>query len=298
MVKLGLFLLLAVCPLIPLTQRTKGPTAENAVPNDGKPRNEKHTPPLRNREEIERLLSKDSHPEAREPLRIVLVAGPKDHGPGEHDYPAWRKSWGRLLGLAKGVRVDTAENWPSPAQWSQADLVVFYLWNHDWNEARFKEMDAFLARGGGIVVLHAAVIADKNPEELAKRFGLSAQPVRTKYRHGPLDLVVDGERHDPITQGLKTVHLVDETYWPPIGDLKNVRVLATATEEGKAYPMIWAREAGPGRVFCCVPGHYSWTFDDPIFRLFVLRGMAWAAKQPVQRFERLAIEGVKFQDGP
>ena len=30
-------------------------------------------------------------------LRIVLSAGPKDHGVGEHDYPLWQKRWQTLL---------------------------------------------------------------------------------------------------------------------------------------------------------------------------------------------------------
>ncbi|GAC1339100.1 MAG: hypothetical protein NVSMB14_05600 [Isosphaeraceae bacterium] len=159
-------------------------------------------------------------------------------------------------------------------------------------------MDAFLARGGGLVALHAAVIADKEPEELAKRFGLATQPVRTKYRHGPLDLTVNGDEEDPITRGLKTVHFIDETYWPPIGDFKDVKILATAVEEGKPWPMLWTREVGKGRVFCSVLGHYSWTFEDPLFRIMILRGIAWAGKEPIARFEDLAVKGVKLRETP
>src|SRR5690606_25280532 len=50
------------------------------------------------------------------PLSIVLVAGPKDHGPGEHDYPAWQKRWTQLLGGAEKVTVETADPWPSAQQ--------------------------------------------------------------------------------------------------------------------------------------------------------------------------------------
>jgi hypothetical protein len=37
------------------------------------------------------------------PIRVVLVAGPKDHGPGEHDYPAWQKAWKELLGVISKI---------------------------------------------------------------------------------------------------------------------------------------------------------------------------------------------------
>ena len=49
-------------------------------------------------------------------LNIVLVAGDKDHGPGEHDYPAWQRSWSTLLGSAENVAIDTAWVWPTDEQ--------------------------------------------------------------------------------------------------------------------------------------------------------------------------------------
>ena len=146
---------------------------------------------------------------------------------------------------------------------------------------------------GGVVALHAALIADKDPEALAQRFGLAAQLVRTKYRHGPLDLEIAAPPDHPITHCLRSVHFTDETYWPMIGDTAKVRVLATAVEEGKPHPMMWTYENGKGRVFGSVLGHYSWTLDDPLFRIPVLRGIAWAAGEPAGRFERLALQDME-----
>ena len=36
--------------------------------------------------------------------------------------------------------------------------------------------------------------------------------------------------------------------------------------------------SGPG-----LPGHYSWTFDDPLLRILLLRGIAWTANEPLKR---------------
>src|SRR5262249_33713794 len=66
---------------------------------------------------------------AKESLRkcvVLLVAGAKDHGPGEHDYPLWQRRWVNLLSLAENVAVGTATGWPTPQQWEAADVVVFY----------------------------------------------------------------------------------------------------------------------------------------------------------------------------
>jgi type 1 glutamine amidotransferase len=148
------------------------------------------------------------------------------------------------------------------------------------------------------VLLHAAVIADKEPEALAERIGLAAQPVRTNYRHGPLDLTITAPADHPLTRGLKQVHFLDETYWPPVGDAGKVKVLATAVEEGKAWPMLWTYERDKGRVFGSILGHYAWTFDDALFRVLILRGLAWAAGEPIGRFEPLATAGITLRNEP
>jgi type 1 glutamine amidotransferase len=51
-----------------------------------------------------------------------------------------------------------------------------------------------------------------------------------------------------------------------------------------------------GRVFGCIPGHYTWTFDDPFFRLLVLRGICWSARQDdVDRLSELSLVGARVQ---
>jgi hypothetical protein len=50
-------------------------------------------------------------------------------------------------------------------------------------------------------------------------------------------------------------------------------------------------ELGKGRVFVSIPGHYSWSFDDPLFRLLLLRGIAWTARESVDRWNDLVWPG-------
>jgi type 1 glutamine amidotransferase len=231
-----------------------------------------------------------------ETLSVVLVASKQDHGPGEHDYPAWQKKWNPLLASAPAVTVRDAWEWPTSAQFTSAHVIVFYYWNHDWSPARYAQLDEYLARGGGLVVLHSATIADKDPEPLAERLGLAAQPQRTRYLHCPFELTLTASTNHPITLGLpRSISFLDEPYWPMIGDAAKVEVLATTEQEGKAWPMIWTLQKGNGRVFASILGHYSWTHDDPMFRILVLRGLAWAAGAEVRRLEKLAVQGVEFR---
>jgi putative heme-binding domain-containing protein len=253
-------------------------------------------PPPRRRAELTAALARSEA--LRTPLRklhVVLAAGPKDHGPGEHDYPLWQRRWTNLLLLAEGVSVSTADGWPSPAQWEKASVVVFYSNNPAWSAARAKEMDAFLARGGGAMFIHYAVDGHRDVEALAERIGLAWRGGASKFRHGPLELDFRASRH-AVARNLGKLSLIDESYWNLSGDPKQIDLLASGVEEGAARPLIWSRQAGKGRVFVSIPGHYTWSFDDPLFRLLLLRGIAWSAGESVDRFNDLAAVGARMVD--
>jgi type 1 glutamine amidotransferase len=255
-------------------------------------------PPLRSRAEVEAVLKNAEPVETAKlkPLEVVLVSGPKDHGPGEHDYPQWRDRWTRLLQLAPQVTVSTADLWPTPKQWQTADGVVIFSANQGWSPERAGEMDAFFARGGGMVFLHWGVNGQRAPEELARRIGLAWQGGRSKYRHGPLDLQLKVESKHPIVAGFQKAQFIDESYWNLAGDASKITVLGTQVEEGQPQPLMWTYEPGHGRVFVSILGHYNWTFDDPLYRVLLLRGMAWTMNQPTDRFNDLIFRGARVND--
>jgi putative heme-binding domain-containing protein len=252
-------------------------------------------PPPRTRAEVQAILAGAPHPpEKTRPLRIVLVAGKKDHGPGEHDYPAWQKAWAELLAAADGVEVTTAWEWPKSEEFRTADVIVFFQ-RGTWTPERAQAIDAYLARGGGLVYIHWAVDGGADAPGFAQRIGLAGVST-IRYRHGPLDLGFEtGARH-PIARNFTKVHFHDESYWQLIGDPKRIRLLASSVEDGQPRPQFWTLEPDKGRVFVSIPGHYSWTFDDPLFRILLLRGMAWTAKEPVDRFNELAFIGARLAD--
>ncbi len=95
-------------------------------------------------------------------------------------------------------------------------------------------------------------------------------------------------------RNIEPLQLYDESYWLLTGNPQNVTLFATSLEDGEATPQIWSYEKGKGRVFVSIPGHYSWTFDDPIFRTLLLRGIAWSAQQPVDRFNELVSLGARI----
>ncbi|HVR73115.1 MAG TPA: ThuA domain-containing protein [Planctomycetota bacterium] len=292
-------------------------------------------PPPRSRAEIEAVLSRSPGPPpiARQrPLRVVLLANEKDHGPNEHDYPLWQKRWAALLGGKAageeertslygpppaqpgsgadleglpGVSITRAWGWPAKDVLDATDLVVAFIGTGGrWNRERIADLDAFLTRGGGFVAIHSAVITSRElARDLAELLGLAWQDGTTTFRHGPLDLDVLALDH-PICLGLPgRIRFEDETYWPLVGDRSKVSILATADEPlpprpggtRSPQPMMWTHERGKGRVFASILGHYTWTFDDPYFRILLLRGMAWAARESPFRFDPLVLRGARFE---
>lgn len=308
-------------------------------------------PEPRDHSEVESVLAKAPQVNAAQlrDLHIVLLAGEKDHGLHEHDYPLWQKNWALLLGGENSgsvatqinmfgpanevdheeikaappkVKVETAWEWPSKDQFQKADLIVaFSVLN--WSSERNAELDKFLSAGGGFVVIHqSCVVADRSKleDEVTGLIGLSWHWDYTRWRHGPMNLDLTQVDH-PITLGLPSqLYFMDEAYWPLYGDRSKVNIIATSKEAAKNFalrdqagnidfsnmkaiqqkwpeeptkdePMFWTYEYGKGRVFGCILGHYTWTFDDPYFRTLLLRGMAWSARESPYRFDPLVLRG-------
>ena len=130
---------------------------------------------------------------------------------------------------------------------------------------------------------------------LAERQGLAARPW-IRVRGGASDWVLD--KNHPLAAGFGAWRIPDESYWNLIGDLAaaNAQVLATSLENNEPRPQMWTREVGAGRVFVSIPGHFTWTHDDPLYRILILRGMMWTARQPIDRLAPLSIVGARVAE--
>jgi type 1 glutamine amidotransferase len=279
------------------------------------------------RSEVEAVLAKAATPQkpARR-LRVVLLADKKDHGEHEHDYPVWQERWALLFGGrtaskveqvnlcgaaiadakatagAESVEVARAWNWPTEEQFASANVIVAFCYLA-WTDEHQRQIKQYLERGGGLVLIHSATWT--KPKASAGVAALVGVGGFTKFRHGPMQVEITANNH-PICRGLPAkFSFLDEPYWPPTPPLTGDRVTALAvsrekpdkdSEQTAPQPMFWTCQTGRGRVFGCVPGHYTWTFDDPWFRLLLLRGIAWAGGEPATRFDSLAVRGARVSN--
>src|SRR5947199_3115633 len=95
--------------------------------------------------------------EGAQPLRIFLRAGPKTHGPGQHDGPRWLADWKPLL-TSRGAKVDGAVGFPTAEQLENTDVLVLYSAEGGAIKPEQRAyLDKFLKRGGGLVAIHDSV---------------------------------------------------------------------------------------------------------------------------------------------
>ncbi len=255
--------------------------------------------PPRKLAEVKEIAGDFKAPDKQRPFHVILAAGKKDHGVDEHDYPFFQKRYKTLLGFGKNVTVDTSWTWPTDEQYAKADVVVFNCMMHGLNPNETKRLNDFLTKGGGAVYLHIGIQSHKFQKEQSPNVGL-VWSGRCRWRHGALDLDFTGTEH-PITKGFTKVHFHDESYWELKGDPKGITVLATSLETSKRgepktpQPQIWTKDVGKGRVVGNILGHYSWTYDDPMFRILLFRSMGWVARDDLKRFDDLILLGARVE---
>ena len=217
--------------------------------------------------------------DAQTPLRVFLRGGPKTHGPGEHDHPAFVAEWTPLL-AARGAKVEGALTFPTQEQLARTDVLVLYA--AEGGSIHGVERDnllAFLARGGGIVAIHDAVCGD-DPDWFKTIIGGAWQHGRAKWAMGTTDLYVRDFAH-PITAGVANWRFEDELY-TQLNMQPDAHVLMAGFQDVFSIsPQMWTYEKENYRAFVSIQGHYKKSFEHDAWRTLLLRGIAWAGKREV-----------------
>jgi type 1 glutamine amidotransferase len=247
--------------------------------------------------------------------KIVFIAGPPSHGPGEHEHRA-----GCLLlkscldNLPEVTTVLYTNGWPAgPNPLEGAATIVVYsdgAAGHPLLQpARLKTLGALMDQGVGLVCLHFAVepTLENGEKEFLNWIGgafeinWSVNPVWTAQFKSLPD--------HPITRGVKPFQLRDEWYFhmrfpenmkgvTPIlsavpdasttnrndGPHEGNPVVRELVARGEPQPVAWAMtRADGGRGFGLTGGHYHKNWGDENLRKLVLNAILWTAKIEVPR---------------
>ncbi|MCG6921786.1 MAG: ThuA domain-containing protein [Acidobacteria bacterium] len=225
-----------------------------------------------------------------EPLRVFLRSGPKTHNfpvvnNGQHDYPAFLADWSKIL-LERGVTADGALHFPSAERLANTDVMVIYAGDGGMVSPTEREaLDAYLRRGGGIVVLHDGMCSD-DASWFATIVGAAKQHGEMNWSRGILKLHVVDREH-PITRGVEDFEMNDEAFFL-LRQAPEMHALMESPipEREEVVPQAWVYEktipgGQPHRAFVWMQGHYTAKLLEPQNRDLVLRAIAWAGKRPV-----------------
>lgn len=252
-------------------------------------------------------LSRDIH--------ILWLSGPEDHRGGEHDYIRIKEIFVPMLKTIPRVTVEGAFQFPTREQFDRADLLIQYLHLPDLTDEQFAMYQAFVDRGGSVVSIHESCIMRPvdRAEKLAGCIGCSWKGNDTsqwsKFAHDhPLFLKTE----HPAFSGLpESLLFNDESYWNLLAR-ENVEVIAAIApasgsagisfdeilkSEGVRGDAFWTYTSGKGKVFGTTTGHYTYTFHDPMYRLLLMRGVAWALDEKPAPFMPLVFEGITNDKG-
>jgi type 1 glutamine amidotransferase len=227
-------------------------------------------------------------------MRIYIRSGLKTHGPGLHDYPQFLADWSSIL-TERGAVVDGSLHFPPADALARTDVLVIYKGDTGYmSDAEKAALDAYVRRGGGLVSFHDS-LCGPDPAYYATVLGGAKRHGERNFSAGPIEYTIADPAH-PIMKGLSNFTIADEAFmlmtW---AESPKIHVLATApmpasesagSHAGEVVPQVWTYErtlpgAQPSRAFVWMQGHSYENFSDRNVRPMLLRGIAWAAKRPV-----------------
>lgn len=228
-------------------------------------------------------------------MHIFVWAGLKSHGAGQHDYPQFLADWSKLL-TERGAIVDGALHAPFAVDLEHAEVVVIYKGDAAYlTDAQKTELEAYVRRGGGLVTFHDS-LCGPDPAYFAKLVGGAK-------KHGEVNYTLDApipytvvDKSNPIMKDMTDLTIFDEAFFKMTwADEPKIHVLATAKipetrwsadHAGEMVPQMWTYEhtipgGQPARAFVWMQGHTYADFSNYQIQRTLLRGIAWAAKHPV-----------------
>jgi type 1 glutamine amidotransferase len=224
-------------------------------------------------------------------MHIYIFAGLKTHGEGMHDYPQLLADWSKIL-TNRGAVVDGALHPPSASDLAKTDVIVMYKGDAEltMTPQQHADLEAFVKRGGGFVSFHDSLCVGDTEWWANTVAGGAKKHGEANFSQGDLNYTIV-DKNDPIMAGMTDFTIPEEAFMLMTWSKTPIHALATVKMPGGAHkdevvPQIWTYEhtlpgGQPARAFVWMQGHFYKDFVDPRIEPMILRGIAWAAKRPL-----------------
>jgi len=257
------------------------------------------TPALQNQSTQQMLANAaGAVPEGR-PIKVYLRGGLKTHAVGQHDYPQFLADWSKML-TERGAIVDGSFHFPTAEEIADVDVIVMYKGDAGYMTIGERiVLENFLKRGGGLVGFHDAICAD-DPVWWSSIMGGAKKHGETNFTLEAPVTYTFAEGDNAITKGASGFEITDEAFFlmtwakdPAPKMLATSPVAPTrsaGTHAGEIAPQVWTYERTffprlggqpTFRSFVWMQGHNYVNLQDPRVLPTLLRGIAWAAKAPI-----------------
>lgn len=221
-----------------------------------------------------------------QPLRVFIRAGDASAAGPDKDknFAGFLSEWTVSLN-SRGASAVGAQRMPTREELAIADVLVMNASDgNNLGEADRANVERFLKRGGGLVVLNSAMAGTNTAwfKSIAGGALATAAPVTSR---GTVGLYLQDSQH-PIAEGVSNFDLKDELF-RQVQLAPGAQVISSTFHTAKEIiPQAWAFEKGRSRVVVSVQGASQATFALPHYRGLLLRAIAWAGKRPVNTFLR------------
>lgn len=209
------------------------------------------------------------------PLRVLVVTGGHDYETGFYTVFEGYEDlvWSHAISNQSAFRSDIRGKY---------DVLVLYDMSQELSEEGRRHLRDFVESGKGVVSLHHAIANYQAwpwwyREVVGGRYVLEAEEgfPASSYKHD-VDLVAKPVGDHPITAGVGTLEIRDETYkgmWISPG----VNVILRTDHPTSDGPLAWTSPYEKSKVVYIQLGHDSAAYRHPGYRKLVRNAILWSA---------------------
>jgi type 1 glutamine amidotransferase len=205
-------------------------------------------------------------------IRALLITGGHDH----------EAAFYSLFDDIDRLPVDTAANAFKNDLRGKYDLLIMYDFTRDLDESGRKNLRDFVEAGGGVVVLHHALLNYQtwtwwSEEVVGGRYRLQREDGHpsSSVTNDQQISVTPAAAH-PVLDGIASFRIQDETYKNMYISPKIRPLLTTDNPTSDVY-LAWIGPCATARVVVIQLGHGRSAFRHPSYRTLVHNAVRWAA---------------------